>query len=254
VKSLQWGALALATSFLCACGGGGGDTPPSAPPSVSAEGAYAGTMTGSANNSFQLVVLEDGSYWGLYGILSGSTLYLTGFLQGTSSVSGNQLTSTDLKDFGVTPPAGGTINATVTPSSSSISGTAAFSNGSVTFSGNPPAAGTYVYSSTPSLSTLAGSWSMSALGSGASVSVTAQANGSFTAVSSGCTVTGTMSPRPSGKNVFNVSLTSGPSPCAAPGTTMTGIALSYPANGQTRLIVAATNAARTQGLAVIGQR
>ena len=50
--------------------------------------------------------------------------------------------------------------------------------------------------------------------------------GAFTASSSlGCNFAGTVLPRPSGKNVFNVSLTFGPAPCALPGQAAAGIAV-----------------------------
>jgi hypothetical protein len=51
---------------------------------------------------------------------------------------------------------------------------------------------------------------------------------------------GTATPRSSGKNVMNVSVTFGAAPCALPGQTATGIAINYTiaATNQKQLIVA----------------
>ena len=73
--------------------------------------------------------------------------------------------------------------------------------------------------------------------------------------SRGCTFTGTVAPRPSGKNVFNVSITFGGSPCVLLGKTATGIAIQYPiGQAQTELELAVISSDRTEGVAAVGNR
>jgi hypothetical protein len=80
-------------------------------------------------------------------------------------------------------------------------------------------------------------------------------NGAFPASSGGCSYTGTVAPRASGKNVFSVSMTFGAAPCALAGQTATGMAVAYPlSNGQTQLVVAAVDASRSYGAAAFGTR
>jgi hypothetical protein len=86
-------SLAINLVMLVACGGGGGggDSATSGPPTGSgakAEGAYAGTLTGSASTGFQMLVLENDEYWALYGTSVGGTFGVAGFLQG-NGVSSN---------------------------------------------------------------------------------------------------------------------------------------------------------------------
>lgn len=135
-----------------------------------------------------------------------------------------------------------------------ISGTVTSAGGSVQFSGGPIPGSLYNYNSAASPSAIAGNWATLSF-SGGSVSVNVSANGSVTTMEGGCSGSGSIAPRPSGKNVFNVSLTFGASPCVLPGQTVTGIAVVYPLpTGQTQLIAAVVNSSRTAGIAVFGIR
>jgi hypothetical protein len=112
-----------------------------------------------------------------------------------------------------------------------------------------------VYNTPANLAQITGAWTLSAL-DGTSADVTIAPGGSFTGANAGCSISGTIEPRASGKNVFDVSVTSGGAPCAAPGTTSTGIAVTYLLPGSTarQLVVAGVNAARTAGNAFFGVR
>jgi hypothetical protein len=64
-----------------------------------------------------------------------------------------------------------------------------------------------------------------------------------------------VTPRASGKNVFNLELRFGPAPCELPGQNATGIAVAYPlASGQTQLLVTAVDGTRAYGAAAFGVR
>lgn len=247
-------SAALVTALAaCGGGGGGGGSAPAAPPIPSAEGVYQGTT--STGRSFNAVVLEDGSIWALYGTMSNNTLYVNGAFTGTgSSNSGTYAASTtDFPAPGTTPYVG-TLTGTY-KAGSSFSATLTENGQSETVSGSTPAASLYVYNTPASLSKVVGTWTGGLL-DGESATVTIQANGSFTGTSSlGCSFTGTLSPRASGKNVFNVSLVFGNTSCASPGQTATGIALAYPiAGGLTQLVSGAELASGASATAFFAQR
>ncbi|MFM2348626.1 MAG: hypothetical protein RL654_3379 [Pseudomonadota bacterium] len=247
-------ALAF-TAALAACGGGDGETGTSGS-GATAEGVYGGTLTGSTSNAFQLLVLETGEFWALYGIPSASTFGVTGFLQGAGTSSNGIFTAAGTQDFGSVPAVSGATSAVYNATAKTITGTVRFASGSVGFSGGPMAASLYHYDSAASLATVAGTWVTTGL-TGESVTLRiAASTGALTASSSlGCSFAGTVVPRPSGKNVFNVSLIFGAAPCAWPGQTASGIAVAYPVGtGQTQLLVAVTDSSRTVGTALVGVR
>jgi hypothetical protein len=157
--------------------------------------------------------------------------------------------------YGFTPSRAGTISATYDANAKTISGSVASTAGNVGFTGGPIAGSLYNYSAGASLSTIAGAWSLTEL-TGESLAVNVASNGSFTAASSGgCSFSGTMAPRASGKNVFNVSFTFGAAPCALAGQSATGMAVAYPiTGGRTQLLVAAVEGTRQYGAAAFGTR
>lgn len=253
---------AVAPIMLAACGGGdSGDAGSPAqvpsvpsPPASSAEGVYGGTLTGSTSSHFRALILENGEFWSLYGRDAGSIFYVEGLVQGVGSWNQGSFTSSNVKDFGFYPAIQGTLTSTYQTGAKTISGTVTADGGSVQFSGGPIPGATYNYESAANLSTVSGRWdAMSS--AGGSISINVSASGSVSFAEGGCTGSGSISPRPSGKNVFNVSLTFGAAPCAFPNQTATGVALAYPlSTGQTQFIAGVTTSSRTAGLAVFGIR
>ena len=246
-------ALTSAAGLLAACGGGGGDAG-SSPFGPKPEGAYAGTLTGSASSAFQLLVLENDEYWALYGRNVGNSFLVAGFIQGTGTANNGSFISTNARDFGVVPAASGTVNASYV-AGTSIQGTVTSGTGTVTLAGTAIAASTFDYNAAASLTAIAGNWNLTAL-DGSATPLTIAANGSFTGSSAGCSFSGTLAPRASGKNVFNLAVTFGAAPCVLPGQTATGIAISSLLAGTTtrQLIAAGVNSNRSAGTALFGTR
>lgn len=243
----------ITTILISACGGGGG----SSPPSPSAEGVYGGALSGgtSSSSSFQALVLENDEFWVLYGTQSSTIFFVAGFIQGPGTSSNGTFTSSSLKDYGVIPPLTGTATATYSADAKTINGSANFSGRTVGFNGGPIAGSLYNYNSAATLSTISGAWPVT-VNTGESANLSVGSTGTISLLSSrGCTGTGNATPRASGKNVFNVSLTFGPAPCALPGGTITGIAIAYPlSNGRTQIIAGGKNSAQTAGFMVFGTR
>lgn len=240
------------------CGGDDDDTSaaaPGRPVRATAEGLYAGTLTGSTSNAFNLLVLETGEFWVMFGTQTSSGLLVRGLGQGVGTSDNGLFTSSDFRDFSEVPAAAATVSATFKATTPTIAGTVTGAGGSVSFVGQDVTGGQFYYYGSPAeIATIAGIWSLTDL-RGETVSLSIGADGAFTATSGGCTFSGSATPRPSGKDVFNVSMTFGPAPCDLPGQSATGIAIAYPtASGGTQLVVSAIDGTRTYGAAAFGTR
>jgi hypothetical protein len=187
------GSALLAAVLLAACGGDDGD---GLPPAASAEGVWTGKT--STGHDVGLLVLETGETWGLF---SGASLYA---LYGNTVSSHGELTGSGRK-FNLRSGA---------TSASSYSGMytakntlrAQLSDGS-TFEGvyDPG------YDQPASLAALAGTYQAS----GTAVTITASGAVSITASSSfRCDASGSVTPRASGKNVFDLRITFSGANCA----------------------------------------
>jgi pimeloyl-ACP methyl ester carboxylesterase len=221
-----------------------------------AEGAYGGTMTGGPNPAFRMLVLEDGEFWSLYGFKVGGELSVTGFIQGRATSGGGSLSASDVKDFGFFPAVGGgTISGTYDAAVGTLQATVLFPGLTVNVAGGPVRDVPFEYDQPASLPSIVGTWALMG-NTGDRISLNIATSGAFTATSaSGCSFSGTVAPRPSGKNVLNASLQFGASPCLLPGQRMTGVAVTHRLqNGRTQLTFAGVNASRTAGLLAAGAR
>lgn len=256
-RSIGGKLLSLAAvAALAACGGGGGESAPAPVAPATAEGVYAGTASASGTSApFNLLVLENGEYWLLYGSGTPQALYVEGFIEGVITSNNGVLTSTSGKDFGAVPAVQVTINATYNATAKTMSGTvSSVGFPTATFSAGPDASSTYNYNTPASLSTIAGQWSMTDL-AGETLALNVGANGAFTGGGGGCTFSGNITPRPSGKNVFNVTMTFGGAPCALPEQSASGIAVaSTGTGGRTQLAVAAIDSTKQYGAVALGTR
>lgn len=243
---------AMGTLLLAACGGGG-DSGSGNPTAYSPEGAYGGTLSGSpiGANAQNMLVLENNQAWTLYGTLgSDGVFYGQGFVQGNGAVSGTNFSSSDARDYSAYNGLVGTP-ATVTGSFSqgvSISGSITYSNATVTFSGTTAnVAPLFTYNTPAQLSAVTGNWQFYGE-DGQPATATVSADGSFSTTSATCTTSGTIKPRASGKNVFDLAVTTG-ARCLTPNTAFTGIGLNWASTtGQRQLLIAAVNGDRSRGM------
>lgn len=242
----KFAAMGL-TAVLTACGGGGDSAPTAAPtpvPAVTAEGFWEGSA--STGVTVALAVLENGETWGVY--TSGGSI--VGALYGNTSSSGTTLSGSG-KDFNIPSR---------TVASGTYTGTFAAKNSiNVTTSSGSTFSGAYkaAYDQPTSLTAVAGTFLGAGVSGGSSVqpiSVTVSSSGAITVPSSqGCSAAGTATPRPSGKNILDVTVTFTGSTCAlGNGVSTTGIAYYDATNG--RMLVMAMNAAKSDGFIYIGQK
>lgn len=253
-SSLSLALVAGLTLSACGGGGGDGDAPAITPPPAANQGVYEGTTSNGSAPDFQMLVLEDGAVWAIYGNQVGGTFFVDGFVQGQGSFNGGQVSANDIRDHGFLPALSGRLAGSYN-SSPAVSGQIAYTTGTVTFSATGIVASTYNYQAPAQLSAITGSWSTS-LTTGETASLNISNTGVVGGIaSSGCTFTGQVSPRASGKNVFDVRLTFTSAQCALNGQTATGIGLTYPTGGgQQQLIVLVQDGSRSAGVAAFGTR
>lgn len=228
--------------LLAACGGGGGGAPP---PSVTAEGLWKGAD--AAGSTVTLLVLGSGETWGVAIAPSGA---VTGALHGNTASGSATLTGSgqnlSMASHTVTAL---TYSGTFVPQSSI----------QVTTSAGSSFSGVYqtIYSQPASLAAASGRF----LGAGVSASspvqfaqVNLSPSGAITVQAvQGCAATGTATPSPSGKVIFDVTLTFTGSACAlGNGAAAQGIAY-YEASTQ-RLLVMTLNDAQSDGFIYAGQK
>lgn len=216
-----------------------------------AQGAYFGAA--SNGYSFLSIVLPDDKFYGIYGTVTGALLNVYGMMTGQGKSSSGTFTAS-VTDFLNT---GAINNASVTASympGSSINGTIAENGTMTTFTGAWPPTSSFDFNIPASVSSISGSWSGSLL-DGMSTTVTINSNGAISGKSAGCQFTGTAIADSSGKNFFDVSLTFGGSPCAAPNKTASGVGVDYlRSDGVTLQLLVAVTADASFGTVFFAQR
>ena len=219
------------------------------PTQKSAEGIYTGTT--SNGFSFYSAVLENDQFWTIYGlpnVSGGLTIY--GIVEGDGSSNNGSYISSNAKAFDYLGNVSANVLAATYVPNVSFNGTF----GSTIISGAPPIPSSYIYNTPAVLSDISGPWSGSLLDN-SFVSLSISANGILSGSTNGCAFSGTILPRASGKNVFNVSLTFGASPCLLAGQTTSGIALDYlVAGGIRQLLIGGVDITRSVGTAFVGNR
>lgn len=247
-------ALAAA-AFLTACGGGSDTPAPAAPvPLAAAEGYYQGTV--STGQQFQLLMLENDQFYSLIGNTDAQGVFrVVSLFEGKGVSNNGSFSASNIKEYSNNGQVvAGTLSASYSPKVS-ITGSASAAGGSASFTGTAPATANYIYETPATLGSVSGSWSGASL-DGAALNFSVSAAGAISGtVASGCTFTGTSTPRASGKNVLDVAVTFGPAPCAVPGLTGKGIGVtSLLASGKRQFLIAVTNTDRTAGTVVFAQR
>lgn len=245
--------MVITTSLLfglSGCGGGGGEIVSSTVP----EGVYEGLT--SDNEYFNLLVLENGLYYSMNGTVSGGVFDVDSLSTGTGSSSNGRFESGDFKQFfGNGTSLTGSLNARFNLGGS-FSGTLTDGSLSVTFSGDKVDSSVHDYNQAANLASITGTWNNLRTLNGNPVTLTVAGSGSFTGTVSGtCTITGQLTPRASGKNVFDATVNFGAAPCVPANQSFTGHAVEFDLGGGTQqLAIAGTDASRTNGMLLLGLR
>jgi hypothetical protein len=230
-----------AASLLTACGGGGGGS--NATPVVNADpqGFWQGTE--SNGRAVAALVLETGQYFAVYST-NGS---VDGMVEGTLTVSGNSISDNSAIDFVVGAPAVSATVAGTVMTKQLISAKVSEPNQSVSFNGTYNSA----YDSPPSSTAGVGTWTGSAAGGSAATTITVAADNSFTGTTGLCTFSGSVTPRATGKNVFDGNVTFNNTSCQLGAGTAIGFEAVI-ANSQ--MVAAGVNSSRSAGFVFLGTR
>ncbi|MGZ8318867.1 MAG: FKBP-type peptidyl-prolyl cis-trans isomerase [Telluria sp.] len=212
---------------------------------LGAQGMYSGRLT-SGGNLLNSLVLENGQYWGFYATNGPTGVMPTSFLQGQGTSNSGAYSAPDVKDFGPTVASSAGVSANYSPLVS-LGGSVTVGSSVIPFTSTGMAEANYKYNTPARLSDVQGSQRVN--GSLGLHTMQVNADGSFGATTAFCNYSGKMTPRASGKNVFDVSWTFGPGTCPLSGQTGTGVAFSFlPVAGIARhMVIAVTNSARTTG-------
>ena len=242
---------------LARAGAGAAPAPAPAPAPVPApSGLYQGTTSNTNLPEFQMLALENGIVWGMYGRTVNGTFLIAGVLNANGAANNGSYAATDLRDYYYTgQTTAGTVSASYT-AAGTWNGSAIYPSGAVSFATQRVAASSYNYDTPAQLSAIAGSWSGTDL-SGDATTVVISSTGAVSGNSLGCLFTGTATPRATGKNVFDVTITFANSQlCSLPGGSASGIGVTYPISGTTRnqILVAVQTPNRALGDAFIAIR
>lgn len=208
-EKIKYVLASASVALMTACGGGG-----STPVAGTAEGFWSGTT--EQGYDVALAVLENGDTWGIY-TRGGS---IQGALYGKSTGSGSMFSASG-SDFNL-------VNRAVTNDSYSGTVTARSTIQAVSNRGVKIAL-MYEnsYDTAASLTSVAGNYRVSGVstnGSASNAPMTITSGGLVTVTLSGCSASGTVAPRSSGKNVYNISMTFTGANCAlGNGGTASGI-------------------------------
>jgi len=237
-KQLKLVIGAALTATLVACGGGGDESTANADP----QGIW--TVPASTGNTVYVAILETGEAWGVYS--SGSTI--AGGLYGTARTNGNSvsITGTDF-NFLTNSSTDGTFTGPITAKSS------------MSLSGNGTASLTYqsIYDIPATSTGVTGTWSF--IGRSTSytlipATISINSAGAFTLSQTGCVTTGSIVPRPGGKNIYNLTLSGVGANCAVGQSTMSGIAYLDTTVTPNKFLSLALTPSKTDGLIVIGTK
>lgn len=256
-------ALVASAIFLTACGGGSDSAPAAAVPVVvaptKAEGYYVGSFSTTANPNgvFETIVLENDDIWAIYGgrTSTGATAVF-GMIQGKGVSNNGSFSGTDLRDFYAN---GQVVSGSMSASyvaGTSLKGTVSSGNQTTAFTAAVPTTSNYNYNAVPKLADIVGSWTGFNLRGGTDT-VTVKADGTLSSVDSGCLTTGTVTPRASGKNVFNLSVQAASTAACgtSAGLTATGLVVTnLLPDGRRQLTAVYVTAARDRASAFVAVR
>lgn len=253
---------AAATTLIAACGGGGGGNDQGSgggtpnPPPTGGTHALAGGWSGSASadESAQVFVLADGSSWTF--IQSAGEVPQDMFF-GSLVLASGSLSSTGMRafDYDARTAAGASATGSYVVGSS-LAFTVTLDGAGSGTAINLSAVGSTDYNAAQpaSLAAIAGPWGGNFRPSETGVLAVASDGRieNFT-TSLGCSGFGMLTPR-ANENVFDLSLTLGPAPCAAPNAVASGTAYVVGSGATARIYLGVKTADGLQGASFIGRR
>jgi hypothetical protein len=251
-------AVLVSALTLAACGSGGGN---SSNASSTVEGYWSGTqVSGGTSVAMFGVVLEDGTLWMTYSIGQ----EVIGIFKGAGTSSNGLFSAPNSLEFPIsgTPIAANLSGPYVSKTSFTLNGIEPSRPTPNTFTFPLAYDATYdlSFSSSQMFASIAGNWTAPFVESDPQMVLVVGADGRFTAKGNGagCEFSGRLSPRSSGRNVYDFSGTFGSSPCPATavGRVFNGVAqpIRNGAGTAVRLLVQSVDTTNTLPLALTVSR
>jgi hypothetical protein len=251
--------ISIAIVFLlAACGGGGGGAAGGGGSVTDPVGVWTGTN--QYGNIINLMVLPDYRFYSIYGNYSSGVLVLNGFDMGSGTLSGSSLSGSLMEYYYSSSPMSlgastGTFTGTV--GSNQITGS---SLAQVTSNFTLTPLSSFSFSTAANLSNISGSWTGN-LNDSSVTSAVITSTGQVTATvsstttfSAGCVFTGNIQPGATGKNYYDVTLSTNNS-CGYGAQSLSGIGIQYvTGSGTSEFIFAVNNSAKNLGLLFAAQR
>jgi hypothetical protein len=264
----RYAALAVslvAMAAVVSCGGGGDDVVGAPSSGPSAEGYYAGTLSVSGtplpgnSTDFQLLVLENGQLWTIYGVPNAGALQVQAFAQGTGNSNGSLFIASNVRYFSSAAPRTAVVSINYNAAAKTASGSSLDdANSTVSFTSAPLGVPAYDYATPAALTSVQGAWTVDGLAGDQYTLAVDGTTGAFTGTPiapATCAFSGTFVPRTSGKNVFTVQLTNGVAPCTNANLVSSGIAFVSPlTGGRTQLTFATVSSSPSSGAVLSGVR
>jgi hypothetical protein len=199
---------------LAGCGGGGADQSTT---SARGEGMYLGTLTGTPENAFRLLVLESGEFWAFVGANRTLDFPPVSFIHGSAVFSNGTITNGTAQDYRKFPVMSGSASGTFDGRAGTILLTISTAAGKFTFNGSMSSPSEYIYTAPAASKDIEGLWSSTRTTRG-NVYITFNSNGTFAGGAEYLgPFSGTFRPSASGKNIFDITF----SPAAFGRTTVT---------------------------------
>jgi hypothetical protein len=241
-------ALLALASALTACGGSGGGSDGAAGGRTVAEGAYGGRFTNNPDfDTVMVVALEDGSLWIPFGNTVSGQFQPAGFIEGNQAPTGAGWKTTDALGFNWAI-SGTPLAVNGSSSAAGLAGTFVEPGApSFGFEAAPLAAPAYVYDTAASKDAIVGDWAAHSSIGGDGRYLTVYPDGTIVGtLQEACVFSGTIAPRASGRNVFDVSLVH-----ACFNQDFAGIAIALQqGDGHQQLVMMLETAARDGGVAL----
>ncbi len=234
-KSIPMALFAAASLVAC---GGGHDVPVI---NVNPEGFW----TGTASNDMDVaaVVLENGEVWGA----SSKYPYIYGALHGTVKAEGAKLKVT------------GTSFDFVSRTASPFAATGNIHPPRNMFLDDGDASMTLKYDASyekpATAKAITGAWLLQGQTTNFAISqrsITIDGDGAFTSADGSCVTTGSVKPRPGGKNVYNAIVKSDGADCILGREEMVGVAVIDTTKKPSQFVLIAKNQSQTDGLLISG--
>ena len=227
---------------------------------ATAAGYYVGSQTvsgvTSSVNYAKLFIKNNGEYWLRSYVNNGQSISVQGLYYGNGTSSSGSYISTSGVDVFSAAKSPATLKGTYI-SNTSFDSTATSAGATISGKLAVPGPTSYSFITSPTLTATSGNYNFSfATTAGAqTLTLSVTSTGALSgATTSGCVITGNVSPMTTGENAYDISISYGAAPCTSPNVINTGFAVIEINTAGTQINGAALNSGKTDGMLFLGTK